>query len=60
MDYADMNQYPKAIKYETESLNLRENIGDYYGTAISYLNLGSLNTFDKNYVSAKKQILKVF
>jgi tetratricopeptide (TPR) repeat protein len=58
MDYADMNQYPKAIKYETKALNLNESIGNYYGTAISYLNLGWLNTLDKNYVSAKKQILK--
>ena len=58
MDYSDMNQYPKAIKYETESLNLRESIGNYYGTAVSYLNLGSLNTSDKNYVSAKNEILK--
>ena len=58
MDYGDMNQYPKAIKYETESLYLRESIGDYYGTAVSYLNLGWLNTLDKNYVSAKKEILK--
>ena len=57
-DYGDMNQYPKAIKYETESLNLNESIGNYYGTAVSYLNLGWLNTLDKNYVSAKKEILK--
>jgi tetratricopeptide (TPR) repeat protein len=56
--YSEMNQYPKAIKYETESLNLRESIGDYYRTASSYLNLGMLNTLDKNYVSAKKEILK--
>ena len=58
MDYAGMKDYPKAIKYETESLNLMESIGDYYGTALSYLNLGWLNTFDKNYVPAKKEILK--
>ena len=58
MDYSDMNQYPKAIKYEAKALNIRESIGDYYGTAVSYLNLGWLNTLDKNYVSAKKEILK--
>ena len=56
--YFAMNNYPKAIKYETESLNLDESIGDYYGTAKDYLNLGSSNTSDKNYVSAKKDILK--
>jgi tetratricopeptide (TPR) repeat protein len=58
MDYGDMNQYPKAIKYEAKALNLNESIGNYYGTASSYLNLGALNTSDKNYVSAKKEILK--
>ncbi len=58
MDYSDMNNYTEAIKYETKSLNLDESIGDYYGTAEDYLNLGSLNTFDKNYASAKKEILK--
>ena len=58
MDYGDMNQYPKAIKYEAKALNIRESIGNYYGTALSYLNLGLLNTLDKNYVSAKKEILK--
>ena len=56
--YAEMNQYPKAIKYQTKALNLDESIGDYYGTATDYLNFGELNTFDKNYVSAKKEILK--
>ncbi len=58
MDYAAMKDYPKAIKYETKSLNLVESIGNYYRTAMDYLNLGSLNTLDKNYVSAKKDILK--
>ena len=58
IDYAEMNQYPKAIKYQTKALNLNESIGNYYGTAVSYLNLGWLNTLDKNYVSAKKEILK--
>ena len=57
-DYSDMNQYPKAIKYETEALNLNESIGNYYETAEDYLNLGGLNTLDKNYVPAKKEILK--
>ncbi len=48
----------EAIKYQTKALNLDESIGNYYGTAEDYLNLGLLNTFDKNYVSAKKKILK--
>ena len=58
MVYSDMNNYPEAIKYQTKALNLNESIGDYYLTASSYLNLGALNTLDKNYLLAKKDILK--
>jgi tetratricopeptide (TPR) repeat protein len=56
--YAQMNNYPEAIKYETNALNLDESIGNYYRTAQDYLNLGALNTLDKNYVPANKDILK--
>jgi tetratricopeptide (TPR) repeat protein len=59
MVYYNMNNnYTEAIKYETKSLNLYESIGDYYGAASDYLNLGSLNILDKNYVSAKNDIIK--
>ena len=58
MVYFAMNNYPEAIKYETKALNFNESIGDYYLTASSYLNLGALNTLDKNYLLAKKDILK--
>ena len=58
MVYSDMNNYPEAIRYEAKALNLNESIGDYYGTAEDYLNLGWLNTLDKNYIPAKNEIIK--
>lgn len=58
IDYSDLNNYAKAIKYGTKALNLNESIGNYYGTALSYLNLGSSYIYVKNYVKAKRYILK--
>jgi len=53
-----MSNYTKAIKYETKALNLNESIGDYYGAAIDYLDLGYSYIDVKNYPTAKRYILK--
>ncbi|MHB1680581.1 MAG: tetratricopeptide repeat protein [bacterium] len=55
-DYFNMNNYIEAVKYTTKALALDENIGDYYGAAIDFLDIGHVYIYLKNYNKAKNDI----